>query len=114
MEKFMLIFHGGLDSSASPAEMQENMGKWLAWVDQLSKSKHYVSGEPLLPGGKLISGPNGSSVTDGPYTEGKEVVGGYFIINASNYDEAIALCAGYPDYSIGGSIQVRQVLNIEA
>ena len=111
MEKFMLIFHGGMNPASSPEEMQANMGKWMAWIDKLAKKDQYVSGEPLLPGGKLITGKK--SVTDGPFTEGKEVVGGYFIINANDYNEAVSLCDDYPDYDLGGKIQVRQVLKIE-
>jgi len=111
MEKFMLIFHGGINMDASPAEMQENMGKWLAWVEKLSKEGRYLSGEPLLPGGKLVSGP--SSVTDGPFTEGKELVGGYFLINAASIDEAVKECEHYPDYVYGGKVQVRQVMKVD-
>lgn len=111
MEKFMLIFHGGMDPNASPADMEANMNKWMAWVDSLNKAGKYVSGEPLLPGGKLVTSP--SSATDGPYTEGKEIVGGYFIINANNYEEAVAECKNYPDFNYGGSIQVRQVMKLE-
>ena len=111
MEKFMFIFHGGMPSDASPEQMQANMGKWFGWIEKLSKDGTYVAGEPLLPGGKLIKGKK--SVTDGPYTEGKELVGGFFIVNADNMDEAVKLCDDYPDYEIGGSIQVRQVLKID-
>lgn len=114
MEKFMLIFHSDLskEHQASPEEMQAGMARWMAWIDKLAQAGKYVSGEPLLPGGKLIKGSL-KGVTDGPYAEGKEVVGGYFIINAENYDEAIALCAGYPDFDSGGSIQVRQVMKMD-
>ncbi len=112
MEKFMFIFHGGMPSDASPEQMQANMGKWFAWIEKLSKDGRYVSGEPLLPGGKLIQGKN-KSVTDGPYTEGKELVGGFFIVNAADMNEAVKLCDDYPDYEIGGSIQVRQVMKID-
>jgi hypothetical protein len=113
MEKFMLIFHAGehYDMQNSPDAMQENMGKWMAWIDKLNKAGKYVSGEPLLPGGKLISGKN-KTVTDGPYTEGKEVVGGYFIVNAENINEAVKICEDYPDYDHGGSVQVRQVMKM--
>ena len=111
MEKFMLIFHGGMKQDASPAEMEANMGKWMAWVENLNKEGKYVSGEPLLPGGKLVSGP--ASATDGPYTEGKEVVGGYFIINAANMEEAVAECRNYPDFEFGGQVQVRQVMKLD-
>ena len=112
MEKFMFIFHGGMPTDASPEQMQANMGKWMGWIDKLSKDGKYVAGEPLLPGGKLIKGKN-KSVTDGPYTEGKELVGGFFIVNAADIKEAVKLCDDYPDYEIGGSIQVRQVMKID-
>ena len=108
----MYIFHGGMDN-ASPEQMQANMSKWMGWIDKLAKAEQYVSGEPLLPGGKLVSGKGGKSVTDGPYTEGKEVVGGYFIINAKDMNEAIALTKDYPDFESGGTIQVRQVMKLE-
>ncbi|HEY2721505.1 MAG TPA: YciI family protein [Chitinophagaceae bacterium] len=113
MEKFMLIFHGGMPAeNASPEFMQQEMGKWMAWIEKLSKAGQYVSGEPLVPGGKLIAGKS-KTVTDGPYTEGKEVVGGFFIINAKDYDEAVKLCDDYPDFGQGGSIQVRQVMKMD-
>jgi hypothetical protein len=111
MEKFMLIFHGGIKQDASPSEIEANMGKWLAWIEQLSKEGVYVSGEPLLPGGKLVTNTN--SVTDGPYTEGKELVGGYFIINANSMDEAVEVSKSYPDFNYGGSVQVRQVMKVD-
>lgn len=114
MEKFMLIFHSDLarEQKFSPEEMQAVMGKWMAWIDKLAKDGRYVGGEALLPGGKIIKG-NHKSVTDGPYTEGKEVVGGYFIVNAADYNEAATLCEDYPDFNNGGYIQVRQVMKFD-
>jgi hypothetical protein len=100
MEKFMLIFQGGGPSeNASPEFMQAQMGKWMAWIEKLTKAGKYVSGEPLLPGGKLIKGKS-------------KTVGGFFILNAENYDEAVKLCDDYPDYE-HGSIQVRQVMKMD-
>jgi len=112
MEKFMLIFQGGMSPDKSPELMQAQMGKWMAWIDKLNSTGKYVAGEPLLPGGKLITGKK-KTVTDGPYTEGKEVVGGFFLINAEDMNEAVKICDDYPDYEYGGSIQVRQVMKIE-
>src|SRR5262249_949828 len=108
------IFHGGGKMDGlSPEQMQEQMGKWFAWIEKLNKTEQYVSGEPLLPGGKLVSGKGGNTVTDGPYTEGKEVVGGYFIIKAKDLNEAVAISKDCPDFDSGGSVQVRQVMKIE-
>lgn len=113
MEKFMLIFQGGKTDGVSPEQMQSSMGKWMAWIDKLAKNEQYVSGEPLIPGGKLVSGPGGKTVTDGPYTEGKEVVGGYFIINAKDMDEAVAISRDCPDFDRGTAVQVRQVMKMD-
>ena len=63
-------------------------------------------------GGKLVSGPN-KTVTDGPYTEGKEVVGGFFLVNARDLDEAVEISKDCPDYELGGSVQVRQVMKMD-
>lgn len=111
MEKFMLIFHGGIKQDTSPEDLQNNMDQWMAWVDKLQKEGRYVSGEALLPGGKLVTGK--SAVTDGPYTEGKELVGGFFVIEAANIDEAVAECQNYPDYDFGGQVQVRPVMKFD-
>ena len=115
MEKFMFIFNSGSDNGdlSSPEAMQAHMGKWMAWIEKLKKDNIYVSGEPLAPGGKLVGGTGGKSVTDGPYTEGKEIVGGFFIINANDYDEAVSIAKGFPDFDLGGTVQVRQVMKIE-
>ena len=113
MEKFMFIFEGTQPGNLSPEHMQEHMGKWMAWIEKLTKANKYVAGEPLLPGGKLVSGVKGKSVTDGPYTEGKEVVGGFFIINAKDIDEAVELSKDCPDLEHGSKVQVRQIMKIE-
>lgn len=114
MEKFMLIFQGGMGAESkqpTPAEMQAEMAKWMAWIDRLAKDGKYVSGEPLLPGGKLVSGKD-KKVMDGPYTEGKELVGGFFIINAADINEAVEISKDCPDFEYGGSVQVRQVMKM--
>lgn len=113
MEKFMLIFQG-IKSTQEPSaqQMQDIMAKWMAWIDKLAKQGRYESGEPLLPGGKLVKGTNGSHVTDGPYTEGKEIVGGYFIINAKDMNEAVEIAKDCPDFDYGGEVQVRQVMKM--
>lgn len=115
MEKFMLIFHGGSDVAPemrAPEAMQAHMQKWFAWVEKLKKEGRYVSGEPLEPTGKFISGPK-KIVTDGPSAESNELVGGYFIVSAKNLNEAVALCDGYPDFIFNGKVQVRPVQKMD-
>ena len=109
----MLIFEGKKAArEPSAEEMQANMGKWMAWIDKLAKAGKYDSGEPLYPTGKIIKG-SATHVTDAAFAEGKEIIGGYFIVNAADYGEAVALCEDYPDYETGGSVIVRQVIKMD-
>lgn len=108
----MLIFIGGDPSHLSPDAQQAHMQKWFDWVDKLTKENRYVGGEALLPGGKTIAG-SGKVVTDGPFAESKEVVGGYFVVNAKDLDEAVQMAKDSPDFELGGSVQVREVVKFD-
>ena len=113
MEQFMLIFRGASNPNdnnyyGGPESMQAQMEKWFAWIEKLRKSGQYVSGEALLPEGKVVSA---HEVTDGPFTESKEIIGGYFVIKAKDYQEAVDISkAGFPDFEFGGKVEVRQVM----
>ena len=116
MEKFMLIFKGGFyeERNLSPEESQVRMQKWYKWVQDLTDQGKYVSGEPLLRGGKILSANQNKIVmTDGPFPEAKELVGGFFIINARDINEASEIAKSYPDFDLEGSVEVRQVMKIE-
>ena len=108
MEKFMLIFEGIKAAEQPSAEqMQQSMGKWMAWIDKLAKAGKYESGEPLLPTGKIISGSN-KTVTDAAFAEGKEIIGGYYLIEAENYDKAVEFASDCPHLDFG-TIEVRAI-----
>ncbi len=104
----MFIFIGGDPSHLSPEAQQANMQKWFEWIEKLTKEQRYVAGEALLPGGKTVKGAK-RTVTDGPFAESKEVVGGFFVVNAKNLDDAVALTKDYPDYELGGAVEVREI-----
>jgi len=108
MEKYMLIFVGGDPSHLSPEAQQAHLQKWFAWIEKLTNEKRYVAGEALLPGGKTVKGVK-KTITDGPFTESKEVVGGFFIVHAKNLDEAATLAKDCPDYELGGIVEVREI-----
>lgn len=112
MEKYMFIFIGGDPSHLSPEAQQAHMQKWFAWVEKLSGENRYVAGEALLPGGKTIKGSK-KVVTDGPYAEGKEVVGGFFVVNAKDLNEATEMAKACPDYELGGIVEVREVMKFD-
>jgi len=111
MKEFMFIFTGpyyeDLDMSMETA--QAHTQKWFNWVQDLTNKGIYVSGKPLVrESGKVVSGKD-AVVTDGPFAESKELVGGYFIIKADNIDDAVTVAKGFPDFELGGSVHVREV-----
>lgn len=112
MEKYMFIFIGGDPSHLSAEAQQAHMQKWFAWVEKLSKEGRYVAGEALLPGGKTIKGAK-KVVTDGPFAEGKEIVGGFFVVNAKDINEATEMAKACPDYELGGIVEVREVVKFD-
>ena len=60
--------------------------------------------------GKVISGlGRKQKVTDGPFGETKEVIGGFYIINADDYDHAVELCKDQPNLELGGTVEIREV-----
>jgi hypothetical protein len=113
MQDFMFIFRGGSGASAlSPEEMQNLMQKWFQWVDELRAKNIYVAGEALTPSGKTIGGKK-ALITDGPYAESKELVGGFFVVKAASLDEAVEIAKGYPEFVFDGAVEVREVMKFE-
>jgi hypothetical protein len=111
MAKFMLILNNSpeLWKNLSPEEMQRKVEKYQAWAQKIRSSGRHVSSEKLgEEGGKVMSLQNGRvSIVDGPYSEAKEVVGGYFLFRAANYEEAIELTRDCP-FLEDGRIVIRQ------
>lgn len=111
MERFIYLFRGGIDHSQSNEELQAQMGKWIQWIDELRKSGIYLGGDPLAPTGKQLEGKK-KTVTDGPFIESKEMIGGYVIILAKSIDEAVEISKGCPIFEYGGHLEVRPVQNM--
>lgn len=114
MHKFMLLFWNTQSDEEtfvqqSPEEMQAELEKWNTWIGGLAARGHLVSTEALLPTGRTLSG-KARVVTDGPFSEAKEVIGGYTLITASDLDEAVQLADGCPMFEANGRVEVRPVM----
>jgi hypothetical protein len=107
MSQFMLLLYDDPSGWAklSPEEMQKAVEKYMAWT------KKSVDSKRLAPDfGKVIRSNGGKSrVTDGPYSETKEVLGGFYLIDAPNYDEAVKQALTHPHLEYGGTVEVRQL-----
>lgn len=112
MSKYMFLFRGGMDmKAASPEQIQANMMKWKNWMDDLTKAGKMLAGEPLESGGRVLNG-RARKVTDGPFAESKEVVGGYLVVSAASMDEATELGKGCPIFEHEGSVEVRPLMEM--
>src|SRR5262249_25816289 len=96
-------------ATMSQDEALTTFGKYQAWMEQIKASGRYVGSEKLQEeGGKFVTRSQGRvSVTDGPYTESKEIVGGYFTLRADSYEEAVAIALECP-FLDQGTIWIRK------
>jgi hypothetical protein len=110
MSEFTYLYRGGnADTSQSPEQMQRTMQKWVAWFKELGATGHLKApGHPLEGAGKVVKG-NQKIVTDGPYAEAKDVVGGFTLIEADDLAQAAELSKGCPILEVGGSVEVRPI-----
>ncbi len=111
MKDYLLLFRGDDTErlQLSPEEIQADMQRWQDWIAGIAQAGQFVGGEPLDPGGKVLHGVT-KKLTDGPFMEGKEMLGGYLIIKARNIDEAVQLSQGCPMLaSPTGSVEIRQI-----
>lgn len=113
MPNFLYIFRGGGMNKQSPQELQQQMQKWAAWIQQLRQEGHFKAGEPLEGGGKVVRGRK-KAVTDGPYAEAKDLVGGYLLVEARNLDEATELSRGCPGLDVEGTVEIRPIASMSA
>jgi hypothetical protein len=112
------LFRGGNPVLTTPADMQRQMEKWMTWMKDLGAKGHVQGkpGEPLERSGKVVRGTS-KAITDGPYAEAKDVVGGYLIVRAKDLAEAVELSKGCPVLDDDtGSVEVRaiHVTNMQA
>ena len=82
----------------------------MAWFEGLKDQGKVKGGQPLGPENKVVSGKNGRTVSDGPFAESKEAVGGFLQIEADSLDEAVAIASSAPMVDYGVTIEVRPVL----
>ena len=93
----------------SQQELQALMNENNAWIQGLTAQGKVKPGRALERKGAIVSGKNGRVVTDGPFVESKEAIGGYLLVDVETLDEAIAIAQSIPGLAYGGSIEVRPI-----
>ncbi|MCB1034014.1 MAG: hypothetical protein KDD47_09300 [Acidobacteria bacterium] len=110
MAKFMFLHRGGCDDGPkpSPEQMQQAMQAWMEWMEGGLKAGWLLDPGAGLKGAGKVLQPDGA-VTDGPFVESKELVGGYCLVEAADLDAAVELAKAMPQS--GGRIEVRELIS---
>ena len=109
--EYMLLFRGPhWDRGLSTDELQQAMDKVTAWFEGLDERGKIKGAQPLGGQGRVISGTDGRFVMDGPFTETKEAVGGYLVLQAESLNEAVEVARSMPTLRYGISVEVRPIL----
>jgi hypothetical protein len=111
MKKFIMLLHdAGFPADISPDQIQAIIQRYVKWRQTIQQNGRKVEGHKLTDGqGKVMRGGTGSTkVTDGPYAEAREVIGGLFIVEADSYEEVVELSKDCPHLDFG-SIEIREV-----
>lgn len=104
--EYLLLSRGQWDADKSPQEIQSAIDRFYAWYERRVADGTFKPGHRLATGSRRVSR---SGVTDGPFTEAKEVVGGYWFIVAASLDEAARIAAENPCLACGLSYEVRPI-----
>lgn len=112
MSEFLYLYRGGRSGDLTPAEGEVQMQRWVKWLKELADSGHIKDqGQPLEHEGKVVRGKQ-RTITDGPYPESKDVVGGYTLIEAKDIAQAAQLAGGCPIFEYDGLVEVRPIMKM--
>lgn len=110
MKEFLFIYRRDANNipKGSPEEMQAETKRWIDWIGGIAAQNKLVDrGNRLELTGKVLK--SATIITDGPYAETKESIGGYSIVKADSISEACEIAKGCPGFSNGGSVEVREI-----
>lgn len=113
MNKYMLLFRGSVPNedafqNLSPEDLQAEIQKWQTWIGGIAAQGKLIGSDALYPSGKVVNGSN-HLITDGPFVESKEIVGGYLLMQAASLEEAVEAAKGCPVFETEGRVEVRQL-----
>jgi hypothetical protein len=113
MKEFLLVFRreASHDMQLSPEQLQQMTKPWMDWIGSIAAQNKLIDrGNRLDKEGKVVK--PGNVVTNGPYVELKEAVGGYTLIRANSLEEAAEVAKGCPILAVGGTVEVRPIVTL--
>ena len=114
MKEFMMLFRHTPNPNYQPSQsdIQAEIKKWQDWIGSIAAQGKFVSTNQLAPGGKVIK--PGNVVTDGPYAEVKEIIGGYITVKADDFDDALEISKGCPILNMDtGIVEIREFVQLD-
>ncbi len=115
MKEYMLIFRNEKsDNNEAPSaeQMRAVLKEWQNWIRCIAEQGKFSGTNRLLPEGKTLK--PGNVITDGPYAEAKELIGGYVLVKAETLDGAVEIAKSCPNLKYGGNVEVRSVMPIDS
>lgn len=108
---YLLLFRNTqwYNGDYSAEQLQQIMDGVTAWFGRLENEGKFGGGQPLMERAVVVSGENGRSVTDGPFPEAKEAIGGYIILNVNSMEEAVEIARSNPMMKYGLTTEVREI-----
>ena len=116
MPEYVLLLHSNTNvfDTLSPDEIQRIIQRYGRWRASLTEKGHPAAGKKLRDGiGRVMKGEGKPVVTDGPYTETREIIGGFFAFTADSFEQAVELSADCPHLEFG-TIEIREVERVAA
>ena len=114
MKQFLLLLHEDIEkmNNLSPKEMETLANEHIAWAENLANAGQFISGDGLQEKSTLISGKD-SVIKDGPYLESKEIIGGYYLLQAKDLATMVKIAKGCPCHKWGGTTEIRPIMDME-
>ena len=114
MKKFILLLHDELEKERgyAPEEMQKLIQEHMNWVEKLTQQGNFLGGDGLVPDGVTIARKEGL-IKDGPYAASKEIIGGYYLLQAASLEEVTEIAKECPCHHWGGVTEIRPIMDYD-
>lgn len=108
----LLLRNTDWDAGLSVEEIEKAIRDYMGWFEDLAEKGKAIGGSPLLNGGTLVSMGKGGVVSDGPFIESKEAIGGYIMLRVDDEKEAVAIAKTFPPVGLGLVVEVRELTDV--
>jgi hypothetical protein len=113
MAQFLILLHGGDFDQYTREQFQEISKRYRAWMQKTGDKCRTTGGAPLADEGKVLRGTGPAvKVTDGPFAETKEVIGGYYFVEGESEEEVAEFSKDCPHLDYGGAVEIRKIIPI--